>query len=131
MTWKDRAQALTDCGWEEPIAVAFARAGGRCEYCGCGLLHERLPYAVGELDHLMPKSVYPNLRDKPANWVLACHLCNNIKYTYDPSEGMDITARVLGRNRATLIANARRHIYAARATEHDPAWIKVMRIMDG
>ena len=82
--WKKKAERLEkECGWAKPIAVAFAWAGGRCEYCGCDLLHDRLGYAVGELDHLLPKSKYKDLANCSDNWVLSCKLCNTIKHTLD------------------------------------------------
>ena len=119
--WRKTAERLEkECGWARPIAVAFAWAGGRCEYCGCGLLHDRLGYAAGELDHLLPKKLYPDLIDCPDNWVLSCHLCNNIKATLDVAEKhQSMDAGSLNKHRDVFITEARKHIYARRAESHD------------
>ena len=131
MRYLDIAKRLMDeCGWNRAIAEAFAWAGGKCEYCGCDLLHDRLRYAVGELDHLLPKAKYPDLEDETDNWVLACRLCNTIKGRHDLSEGMTVTKESLNGDRPVLIAKARKFIYGKRADGPDTAWIEVKGIMD-
>lgn len=83
-SWKAKAERLREeCDWTEPISTAFARAGGRCEYCGSDLLHDRLGYGVGLVDHLLPKASYPDLKDCPDNWVYSCRPCNDIKHAFD------------------------------------------------
>ena len=135
MNWQDRAERLEqEAGWHKSIATAFARAGGRCEYCGVDLLHDRLGYAVGELDHLLPKKKHPEVEHCPDNWVLSCRLCNVTKGQEDVSQsrtGKHVTPGFVRRNREILLTDARGHIYARRAENHDPAWLQARAIMDG
>lgn len=115
-------------GWAKEIAVAFVRASGRCEYCGCDLLHDRLGFAVMELDHLVPRR-FKDLIDCPDNWVLSCRLCNGIKRTFNPASGYKVTAKLVRDDRDWLITEARKHIYAQRAEKHDPVWLEVRTIL--
>ena len=121
-------------GWAEGIATAFVRAGGRCEYCGVDLLHDRLGYGVGELEHLLPKSKHPEVEHCPDNWVLSCHPCNVIKGRLDVSQFRTtrrVTPGFVRKNRRSLVTDARTHIYAKRAESHDPEWLQARAIMDG
>ncbi len=88
MTDDEKIGSLVQCGWHKHTATAFVRAGGRCEYCGPDLLHDRLGYAVGEMDHLLPRAQHPQLVDCPDNWILSCRLCNSVKRDWDPAPGL-------------------------------------------
>lgn len=112
-------------------ATAFVRAGGRCEYCGYDLLYDRLKYAVGEMDHLLPKKQYPQLEHCHDNMIYSCRLCNLLKGVFDPAKSA-LTVDQLRIRRDELVQSARKYIYERRL-EHDcdPAWLKVMKIMDG
>ncbi len=129
-----RAEALVgECHLQYAYAIAMSRSGGHCEYCGADLLWDRLGYGVGSVDHLLPKSFYPEqVTYTPDNWVLACDVCNSIKGAFDPSQGFDQyvgdleTLRV---RRQECIDLAREHIFGRRAREHDPVWFRIKEIM--
>jgi hypothetical protein len=72
-------------GWNINILQAFIRDGGCCVYCGKEVLKEFGLAFCG--DHLLPKSLYPDLAQNVDNLVPACAECNLIKHYYDPSEG--------------------------------------------
>ena len=57
--------------FNEGTARAYARTLGRCEYCDRDLIGDRLGYACGAIDHLLPKSTYPEFEWVQDNWVLA------------------------------------------------------------
>ncbi len=109
-------------------ATAFVRAGGRCEYCGCDLLYDRLRYAVGEIDHLLPQARHHQLADCLDNMVYSCRLCNGLKRDFDPAEGSELTEDQLRNRRDEFVKSARKFIYGLRL-EWDPSWLKVMKIM--
>ena len=97
-------------------ATALVRAGGRCEYCGTDLLTNRLGYGVGEVDHLLPRTEYlEEVTETPANWVLACSICNSIKGTFDLANDTTIDAESLaaraprGRPRSKMAPDHRNH----------------------
>ena len=69
--------------FHEGTAWAYARTGGRCTYCYRDLIADRLGFACGEIDHLLPMVLYPDLADNIDNWVLACRLCNSVKGAHD------------------------------------------------
>ena len=114
----------------ENTATAFVRAGGRCEYCGCDLLHDRLGYAVGEMDHLLPQAKHPQLADCRDNMVYSCRLCNGVKRDFNPTTASELTADALQHRRDEFVECARKYIYERRL-EYDHKWLKVMKIMDG
>ena len=128
MTDDEKIGSLVQCGWHKHTATAFARAGGRCEYCGRDLLHDRLGYAVGEMDHLLPRAQHPQLVDCPDNWILSCRLCNSVKRDWDPAPGLP--ADQLRNRRDEFVKAARAYIYEQRVT-YDHDWLKVRKIMDG
>jgi hypothetical protein len=45
------------------------------------------------MDHLLPKSKYPEYRDVDANWVLACYCCNQLKRDFEPLHKLGEKAR--------------------------------------
>jgi hypothetical protein len=68
--------------------TAYLRHKGCCAYCGRrDLLNspEGL-FAIQELDHLLPFSVYPQLDSDPLNRVPACRYCNQLKRGWDPND---------------------------------------------
>lgn len=133
MSYQSKAKRLMDeCGWNEANATASARAGGRCEYCGCDLLHDRLGHEVAVVDHLLPKSEHQDLEDCSENWVLSCRFCNTVKSRWDPvKDEPQGTRESLRDNRERLIDKVRAYIYGKRAKGHDPVWLRARRIMDG
>ena len=83
----NKIESLEQYGWPKSKATAFVRAGGRREYCGSDLLHDRLGFAVFQLvlDHLLPQAHFPTLEDVPENWVLSCQICNGAKSDWFPA----------------------------------------------
>ena len=66
------------------VLQAFIREEGRCVYCGKELWKV---YGIASCgDHLLPRSMYPDLEQNPDNLVPACAECNSIKGAYDPSD---------------------------------------------
>lgn len=114
--------------------MALSRSDGRCEYCGVDLLWDRLGYGVGRVEHLLPKSYYPEeVTESPDNWVLACAVCNSIKGDFDPAEEFDQYVdepETLRDRRQECINIARAYIYDRRANEHDPTWFNIKEIMN-
>ena len=108
---------------------AYARTRGRCEYCDRDLIEDRLGYACGVIDHLLPKSKYPDLAYFQDNLVLACSLCNSVKGTHDVSEKGERAEEALTENRDSLIARAWNYILDQRRIVHDPQWEKAKRII--
>jgi len=53
-------------GWNINILQAFIRDGGCCVYCGKGVLKEFGLAFCG--DHLLPKSLYPDLAQNVDNF---------------------------------------------------------------
>ena len=116
--------------FDERTARAYARSRGRCEYCDLDLIEDRMGYASGEIDHLLPKSEYPDLEWCQDNWVLACRLCNSVKGTYSVLEkGEEMTEEALAQIRDALITQVREHILDRRRIVHDPQWEKAKRII--
>ncbi|THJ24073.1 MAG: HNH endonuclease [Nitrospira sp. CG24E] len=62
----------------------WVRHGYRCGYCDEDLLSDLPRMMSAQLDHLLPKKEYPDLRDAEDNWVLACFRCNQLKRTFNP-----------------------------------------------
>jgi len=56
----------------------------KCGYCDENLLTDLPRMMSSQLDHLLPKQKYKNLRDVEDNWVLACFRCNQLKGEFDP-----------------------------------------------
>ena len=50
----------------------------------CGYCEE---FDKGEVDHFRPKKLFPELVYQWANWVFACHTCNQLKSEKWPSQG--------------------------------------------
>ena len=55
-----------------------------CVYCNEGLLNHLIGMFSAQVDHLLPKSRYPEYADTEANYVLSCYCCNQIKRDFDP-----------------------------------------------
>ena len=90
-------------------ANAYVRALGRCEYCDRDLVFDRLGYACGQIDHLLPRWIYPyEIAGHPQNFVLSCSLCNGIKREADvlrrPNED---AVEMLVNHREELVLRAR------------------------
>ena len=112
-------------------AIPFARNRGRCGYCGCDVLADRLGYATAQIDHLLPQSKYPEHKDNPDNWMLSCYLCNHVKRDWDPLVIDEKADEMLTRNKAVLVSRARHRIRKRRDESKDREWLTVQRIMLG
>ncbi|MCY4057456.1 MAG: HNH endonuclease [Gammaproteobacteria bacterium] len=76
---KALVKGLRRIGVHAGFILPFIRERGKCGYCGRDLIRDRLAYAVGQVDHLLPKGKYGKLANEPDNWVLCCRLCNETK----------------------------------------------------
>ena len=80
-----KAQTLIDkYGWHQGLAKAMEDSNGYCRYCNKNLLVNRIAYFSITLDHLLPKSKYPEIEANLENHVLSCNACNFIKKDFDP-----------------------------------------------
>lgn len=88
------------------------RANFKCEYCGYELLKDLNSMRGAQLDHLLPQSRYPELKDIDDNWVLSCYSCNQFKRDFDPSESLKapITTSNLFTHRTEFIKLAKDQI---------------------
>lgn len=101
---------ISELGWHPSIARAYVEFNGHCAYCGEDVLSTRTGYALGALDHLLPKSKYPDLIDHESNHVLACTVCNSIKGNMDVLEAGEEPHRTLTERRHELIDRVRARI---------------------
>ena len=116
--------------FHEWTARAYARTLGRCEYCYRDVIADRLGYACGDIDHLLPRKHYPALKSCEDNWVLACSLCNSVKGTHDVLETgeKENPEEALTQIRDALITRAREYILD-RLKVVDSEWEKAKRII--
>ena len=119
---------ISDIGFSEELAVAYVQAGGRCEYCGTDLLMNRQGYASAELDHLLPRSQFPELSSDLVNLVLCCRTCNGVKGNWSDFQESEAGKKSLKDNRRELIAQAREHI-SKKMIEYNNEWRKATRIL--
>jgi len=107
-------------GWSQETAKCWQLADFRCVYCGMNLLASLDMYWLGVIDHLLPKSRFPDLSEVASNKVLACRLCNFLKraHVFDsvPSiyHGEDVLS---DQQRSALIAGYRPYIERKRVDE--------------
>ena len=67
--------------------VGWLRHRGRCVYCDTDLVEgQYIRHGWATTDHLLPKSVYPELDKCSLNTVPACSACNSLKGGVDPSK---------------------------------------------
>ncbi len=69
----------TDSRWTDFKSDLEEIFAGLCAYCEC--------LCRGEVDHFQPKSIFPRLVYDWANWLLACHDCNQAKLHKWPPGG--------------------------------------------
>jgi hypothetical protein len=89
----------------------------KCVYCGENILCDLVRLTSAQLDHILPKSKYPDYKEEESNWVLACFCCNQIKRNYDPwtelpeeIKSMGLSVESLMNNRNLLIEKCREHL---------------------
>src|SRR5713101_4214320 len=96
--------------WSPPFGSeswwkAALGSGGRCGYCGADGTSDARLLAGFQLDHLVPQGT-----DDGINRVFACTICNQIKGTFDPSDGEGPPQTEEERTR--LISKATEEIFA-------------------
>ena len=111
------------------LATAFVRARGRCEYCGADLLMARQGYASMQLDHLLPKSKYPNLENDLNNGVLCCSTCNGVKKSHDLRKLDESEEDILTKDREMFIDRCRKFIAEKMIAKYDDNWRKATELM--
>ena len=85
--WKNVAADLYQANlFTEPSARVHARAMFMCEYCSKYMLDSLDSWQGFEVDHILPQSIYGNLRSDSNNHALACKACNFLKRDYDVVE---------------------------------------------
>jgi len=68
---------------EDIKSQLVTETSGKCAYCESKMLH----VAFGDIEHIRPKSVNPDLTFEWENLTLVCSVCNNNKRDYDsPTE---------------------------------------------
>lgn len=63
-------------------AALLAETHGKCAYCESKIRH----VSFGDIEHIEPKSLSPELWVEWTNLTLACTVCNNYKSDYDATE---------------------------------------------
>ncbi|MBF0227888.1 MAG: HNH endonuclease [Desulfobacterales bacterium] len=115
-------------GFNQLTAIVWTRAYGRCEYCKQDLLKNRLGYATGHIDHLLPKSKYPQYKDEIDNLVLSCSSCNGVKSNYDPIHPSENEHQMLLNYRHELIDRVRQYL-RDQFRQYDRDWRIVLEIL--
>ncbi len=102
---------MNELNWEESTARAFVEYGCICPYCGEDLLISRASYSSIYIDHLLPKSKYPDLEWDQRNVVACCLSCNSMKYELnildlykdiDPKNALDNKQDLINMVKASL-----------------------------
>jgi hypothetical protein len=113
-------------------AQAIRRDQGKCRYCDRDILESFDTFSASHLDHLKPNKV-GGPHDDPWNRVTSCGVCNNLKWTFDPSEGQMVTAETFDQ----CIQKAREYIGNKRDGKMDTSysrdykhWLKLLRGRD-
>ena len=97
------------CFWES-TAYAFIESEGRCVYCGENLYSDRLHYYAQNIDHIFPRSKYPDLANLQSNLVLSCFKCNSLKRDRDLCPETDDPHNLLENNKERAIEYVRNQL---------------------
>jgi len=97
------------------VLQAFIRDGGCCVYCGTKLWDVFGVASCG--DHLLPKSVYPDLAENVDNLVPACADCNSLKRDFDPSERKGMERAITEEIRLEFVRRAKEKIEERRNSD--------------
>ncbi len=62
--------------WKECRRIAWARAGGTCEWCGIRVVPERVPEVCGDVHHMCLLGASQRLKYRPENLALICGRCH-------------------------------------------------------
>jgi 5-methylcytosine-specific restriction endonuclease McrA len=99
--------------YNKETAREYIRSGGKCTYCGVDIFADWHQYATATIDHLLPKSAFPELAMAQDNLVLSCVACNHTKRAFNPlpkDETISDVHQYLASNRETLIARTKEYI---------------------
>ncbi len=72
----------SDSHWRRFAGLLENVFGGLCAFCE--------EHCKGEVEHFLPKSLYPHLVYYWSNWLFSCHDCNNTKGKNGPNWVMSI-----------------------------------------
>ena len=111
--------------WYAEVFVAY---GGKCAYCDEDLLSNRIAYSAAMIDHVLPRSKYPDFATDQMNLVLSCASCNSIKNSQDPLHPGEDPEEMLKNNRAELIQRIRDEIQEE-VKRRNGTWEKVASIL--
>lgn len=105
--------------WSFGALQVWAEFDFHCAYCGADLIHSFDRYALGNVDHLLPRGRYPQLVDSPTNHVLSCWTCNRIKRHWDANTRIGAAVYTAGNSltpeqRRELIDRAKAYIVGVR-----------------
>ncbi len=131
MTNDPRAKQLKDEANFNPVrAHAYVTYDGKCAFCGCDLIDTPEHYALGTIDHLLPKGEYPELADLEVNHVLSCFTCNQLKDGYHGLQKGEDPEKTLHEGREELLRRARAHLDQKRP-RWETEWSTARRILRG
>lgn len=117
--------------WYEGIAKAAVSSNGYCVYCDEDLLESLVSYSAMQMDHLLPKSKYPEFEWNTENHVLCCFSCNGMKGNYDPAECLDVPdGMALTAQKVELIRRVKAHL-SVRIGKRKAEWEKVAEHIRG
>ena len=122
------ALLIKEFGYFEGIAQAVVNADGHCVYCREDLLQTRLGYSSITMDHLLPKSLHPELAWEKSNHVLACSSCNGMKGNYNPLQAGEVGAEMLSAQQSQLIERVRSYLAVA-IQKRRSEWERVKQIV--
>jgi 5-methylcytosine-specific restriction endonuclease McrA len=111
--------------WYAEVFVAY---GGKCVYCDEDLVSNRIAYSAAMIDHLLPRSKYPDFEVNQMNLVLSCASCNSIKNSRDPLNPGEDPEEMLKNNRAELIQRVRNEVQGE-VRRRNGTWEKVAAIL--
>lgn len=126
-----RVRLIVELNFAESTATAYAKSGGRCEYCKRDLIHDRLGYGCQQTDHLLPIHAFEErVVENPDNWVLSCSICNGIKGGHCVVLNGEDPIEMLIHHRTVLIERAREYILNLRH-QADQDWKTAREIILG
>ncbi|MCW9023344.1 MAG: HNH endonuclease [Gammaproteobacteria bacterium] len=115
-------------GWYEGIARALIDSNGYCVFCGENLVETRLGYSSIVMDHLLPKSKYPDLEYEFHNHILSCSSCNGMKGNFDPlHEGEE--AKSMLQNRQEIIDRCK-HYLSKSIRDRKEEWLEIKDLLN-
>lgn len=131
MNYNDSVDKLrSEFGYWPAPARATVEANGICQYCKEDLLVCRPGYSSIAVDHLLPKSVYPEFADDERNWLLACASCNGMKGGFDPLREGEDPGKMLGMGRTEMIQRVVDHL-EGKVEDRTNEWRRVLEIVRG